>query len=150
MTRFLLASISLLLISCAPALYQGELIQNETKCIEKFKPVFHSDLYEAKVDVIGKHISGLLLFKMMPDSSMRVVFTNEAGVKFFDFEFQGKNFRVHQIIRQLNKKPVVKTLRKDFEMILMPWIGLEKPVVYKNGDELRYVFKHEKENDCVV
>ena len=150
MIRFLLVSISLLAISCAPVLYQGELVQAETKCIEKFKPVFVSDLYEAKVDVIGKHISGLLLFKVMPDSSTRVVFTNEAGVKFFDFEFRKGNFRVYQIIRQLNKKPVVKTLRKDFEMVLMSWIGSEGPVVYRNGNELRYVFNHGKENDCVV
>ena len=150
MIRYLLASISLLIISCAPALYQGELIQAETKCIEKFKPVFISELYEAKVDVIGKHISGLLLFKTMPDSSTRVVFTNEAGVKFFDFEFSRKGFRVYQIIRQLNKKPVVKTLQKDFEMILMQWIGSEKPMVYKNGTELRYVFSHDKERDCVI
>jgi len=150
MIRHLLASISLLVIGCAPALYQGELIQAETKCIEKFKPVFNSDLYEEKVDVIGKHISGLLLFKTMPDSSTRIVFTNEAGVKFFDFEFRHGKFRVYQIIRQLNKKPVVSTLRKDFEMILMPWVGSEKPLVYKNGNELRYVFNHEKEKDCVV
>ena len=150
MIRYLLASISLLVISCGPVLYQGELIQAEDKCIEKFKPVFNSDLYEAKVDVIGKHISGLLLFKTMPDSSTRIVFTNEAGVKFFDFEFRQNRFRVYQIIRQLNKKPVVKTLQKDFEMILMPWIGSEKPMVYKNANELRYVFNHEKEKDCLV
>ncbi len=150
MIRFLLVSFSLLAISCAPKLYQGEATQTEPICVEKFRPTFHSDLYEAKVDVIGKHISGLLLFKIMPDSSTRVVFTNEAGVKFFDFEFRKNHFRVYQIIRQLNRKPVIKTLRKDFEMVLMQWIGSGKPMIYKNGEELRYVFNHVKENDCVV
>jgi hypothetical protein len=137
-------------MSCGPVLYQGELTNTEDKCIKKFKPVFTSDLYEAKVDVIGKHISGLVLFKTMPDSSVRIVFTNEAGVKFFDFEFRQNHFHVYQIIHQLNKKPVIKTLQRDFEMILMPWVGSEKPSVYKNDNELHYVYNHEGEKDCVV
>ena len=55
----------------------------------------------------------------MPDSSQRVVFTSEAGVTFFDFGFeQPKKFTVYSILRKLNRKSVVKTLRKDFELVL--------------------------------
>jgi hypothetical protein len=75
--------------------------------------------YQARVDVAGNHISGLLLIKNMPDSSRRVVFTNEAGMTFFDFGFSSNGgFAVHAIIKRLNKKPVVQTLRNDFELIL--------------------------------
>jgi hypothetical protein len=69
--------------------------------------------------VVGNHISGLLLIKNMADSSQRVVFTNEAGVTFFDFGFlKNGKFQVFNIMKQLNKGPVIHTLRKDFELIL--------------------------------
>jgi len=75
--------------------------------------------YQASIDVASKHLSGLLLIKNMPDSSQRVVFTNEAGVTFFDFGFKKREkFTVHSIVKKFNRKPVIKTLRKDFAMML--------------------------------
>jgi len=45
--------------------------------------------------------------------------SSEAGFGFFDFGFSaGDSFRVYNVIPQLNKKAVIKTLRKDFELIL--------------------------------
>jgi hypothetical protein len=74
--------------------------------------------YHASIEVTGKHISGLLLIKTMPDSTQRVVFTNEAGITFFDFGFSHDDFKVYTILRRLNRQPVVQTLRKDFELVL--------------------------------
>ncbi len=95
-------------------------------CIQKFKPLFIRTLYTAQVDVTNHHLSGLLLIKQMPDSSIRLVFTMEAGFKFFDFEFSRQgDFTVHYIMDKMNKKAVIKTLRKDFEMMLMQNIELQ-------------------------
>jgi len=89
-------------------------------CVERFKPAFNSALYNTQVNVVGRHLSGLLLFKLMPDSSLRVVFSSEMGVKFFDFGFGNDgSFKVFQVMRQLDKKTVIKTLKSDFELILM-------------------------------
>lgn len=95
-------------------------VGGNSTCAVKLAPAqFKDSWYHASVDVVGRHISGLLLIKNMPDSAYRVVFTNEAGVTFFDFGFANdKSFKVHSIISQLNKKPVIETLRKDFELIL--------------------------------
>jgi hypothetical protein len=89
-------------------------------CLQKLKPAgLNTAWYDASIDVVGKHISGLLLVKNMPDSSQRVVFTNEAGVKFLDFEFnRDGQFTVIHLIRQLDKKPVIRLLKKDFELLL--------------------------------
>ena len=88
--------------------------------LQKFKPAFTVALYNTQVDVVGNHLSGLLLIKKMPDSSTRMVFSNEMGFKYFDFEFAADgNFKVYSIIKQMNRKAVLKTLRKDFELILM-------------------------------
>ncbi|WP_245729171.1 hypothetical protein [Niabella drilacis] len=111
----------LLLGSCAPAVYKKlQRTEGNTACIAAFKPHIRRALYRTSVDVTGNHLSGLLLIKQMPDSSTRIVFTNEAGFSFFDFEFSHKNgFLVHSIIPKMDKEAVRKTLRKDFELLLM-------------------------------
>ena len=99
----------------------------------------------------GKHLSGLVLFKTMPDSSLRIVFTNEAGVKFFDFGFlPDGSFKAYSVIKQLNKKPVVKTLQQDFELILMRKVGRETPSIYHDGNHLKFGFEGKKNTDYVV
>jgi hypothetical protein len=55
----------------------------------------------------------------MPDSSTRVVFSNEMGFSLFDFGFLPDNgFMVYHVIPQLDKKSLIKTLRKDFDLIM--------------------------------
>ena len=56
------------------------------------QPKFSTTLYRTQIDVVGKHLSGLLFFKKLPDESFRVVFTNEMGLNFFDFHFADHQF----------------------------------------------------------
>ncbi|HVI47604.1 MAG TPA: hypothetical protein VM802_22225 [Chitinophaga sp.] len=92
----------------------------DVECIRKFSPQFNSTLYSTQVNVLKRHLSGLLFFKQMPDSSTRIVFANEMGFKFFDFEFDRKgNFTKHYLLPKMDKKAVVKTLRQDFELVLL-------------------------------
>jgi hypothetical protein len=117
--RYLLFSVSLC-GACASD-YKGlQSVSTDNQCIESLKlPDFTTSWYDAGIEVAGKYIGGLLLIKDMPDSSARIVFTNEAGFKFFDFEFsENGQFRIHHIIRQLDKKPVIRLLRSDFELML--------------------------------
>jgi hypothetical protein len=145
LTRFLLFTDVIILTGCASA-YKGlQPVQADSACLQKFEPHFGADWYTAKVDVVGKHISGLLLIKTMADSSIRTVFTNEAGIKFFDFEFRSDTFKVYNIIQALNKKPVVNTLQKDFELILMQQTRTAHATVFQSGDEMYYAFPEKKE-----
>jgi hypothetical protein len=119
--KFLHCSIALLLFAACASDYKARKpVANDKACAEKIKPTgIKTAWYTTHIDVIGKHISGLLLVKQMPDSSKRVVFTNEAGVTFLDFEFRADgSFQVKQVIKQLDKKAVVQLLRKDFELML--------------------------------
>jgi hypothetical protein len=120
--------------------------RSDNDCANKLAPRrINSSWYHASVDVVGNHISGLLLIKNMPDSSKRVVFTSEAGVTFFDFGFSTGNFQVHNIIKQLDRKPVVETLRKDFELILgIPFQGSDFQR-WTMDDEVFYGVKQKKE-----
>ena len=95
-------------------------VKGEAACIEKFAPQFTNNLYSTQVDILSHHLSGLLFVKQMPDSSTRLVFANEMGFKFFDFEFTSKGeFVKHYMFSKMDKPAVVKTLRKDFELVLL-------------------------------
>src|SRR6188768_3523231 len=87
--RYLLFSFfAVLVVGCASDYSYLKIVSTDSTCADKIKPTYLSTAwYTAAVDVYDTHISGLLLIKNMPDSSIRVVFTNEAGVTFFDFGF---------------------------------------------------------------
>ncbi|HSZ33264.1 MAG TPA: hypothetical protein VK772_08130 [Puia sp.] len=107
----------------------------------KFKPDLHHVIYKTSVDVIGKHISGLLVIKRMPDSSTRIVFTNEMGFSFFDFDFlPDSGFKVYQIIPQMNKEALVRTLRKDFELLLYRNLSNSKYYSLKDSGMIYHAF----------
>ncbi len=113
--------------------------------IQKFKPAFKSELYKATVDVMGNHLSGLLLIKKMPDSSTRLVFSNEMGMGFFDFEFAADgNFKVHSIMKKLDKRSVIKTLQHDFELVLMQHMNSPKASVRSSADLVYFIFPQSK------
>lgn len=120
MRCLLFSLVCVLLLSCAADYRHLQEARSDVSCAAKIAPLdIKTSWYSASVDVMGKHMSGLLLLKNMPDSSKRVVFTNEAGVTFFDFGFSKEgNFNVHTVISQFDKKAVIQTLRKDFELIM--------------------------------
>ncbi len=151
MRYFLLSSCLLFLLGCSSAYRKMEKVQADPACVLKFKPRFTKALYNTKVDVIGKHLSGLLLLKVMPDSSTRLVFSNEIGFKFFDFEFSSTGvFKVYYILPQMDKKAVLTTLRKDFEILLMQHLDMEKAFVRKKEGLLYYGFPQSKGNNYYI
>jgi hypothetical protein len=103
--------------------------------------------YDASVNVAGKHISGLLLVKNMPDGSTRLLFSNEAGVTFFDFEFgENGSFKVHKVIRQLDRKPVLDVLNEDFALILQRYFqGKPAQTLQNEKGELLFAYPLGKE-----
>ena len=144
-TYLILSSCLLIVLSCSPAHQQMQTANADVTLLQKFKPAFTVALYNTTVDVVGNHLSGLLLIKKMPDSSTRLVFSNEMGFSFFDFEFaaDGK-FKVYSITKQMNKKSVIKTLQHDFELILMNNLDNSKASVRTKDGLTYFVFPQTK------
>lgn len=118
-TRFFLF---ISLLSCAGCKSPSRLLSvgaDNPECFQKFVPEFKTHWYKASIDVTGNHMSGLLLFKSFGDSLTRVVFTNEAGTTFFDFGFEQQQTTVNFVLPQLDRKPVIRTLQNDLDLILM-------------------------------
>ena len=145
--RCLLISLLFALSACSSAYKHLQRTTGDVSCLDKFKPDFSNALYYIQVNVVGKHLSGLLLIKSMPDSSTRMVFSNEAGFKFFDFGFAADgNFKVFYIIDEMNKKAVITTLRKDFEIVMMHHPNMQNGYVKRDNDSAYsyYTFPQEK------
>lgn len=120
--------ICLLTVACGSP-YKG--LQQQPLAISayRYQPEFQKVSYRAIVD--GKflfkefHLSGVLIIKQLQNGTIRAVFQNELGPALFGFEWdEESNFKVLQVMEQLDKEAVIKTLRKDIEMLLM--IGLDK------------------------
>lgn len=141
LTQCLLSSVvAIFCCSCASDYKMLEATSIDEACFDKLAPrQFETSWFHASVDVVGRHLSGLLLIKSMPDSSYRVVFTNEAGVTFFDFGFSKTGeFTVHNVIRQMDKRPVIHTLRDDFALILGLPFRVTTHQRWLNGEEVYY------------
>ncbi len=137
----LLSSYLFLFIACSPVYRQMPTANGHIAGLAKFKPAFSVALYKTEVDVVGNHLGGLLLIKKMPDSSTRMVFSSEVGFKFFDLEFgPDGSFKVYSIMKKMNRKAVLKTLRKDFELILMARLDSNTVSVRTNNGLKYYVF----------
>lgn len=108
-----------------------------------FKPVFEKALYRCTVDggfLFKKfHLSGLLLFKTLENGTVRAIYQNEMGFTFFDFEWDNNDsFKVNQVMPRLDKPAVIKTLRKDIELLLMKGLKKDTEIVFTDGGKLLF------------
>ncbi len=63
----------------------------------------------------------------------RVVFTTEMGNTIFDFSFEGNDFKVNRIIKQLDKQLLINILKKDFGALIKENLSPEE--TYTTIDE---------------
>lgn len=141
----LFCSALLVITGCTTVHSNMQPVQADMKKLQQFRPAFNVALYKTTVDVAGNHLSGLLLIKRMPDSTLRMVFSNEMGFKFFDFEFGNDGrFTVHSVIRQMNRKAVLKTLQHDLELLLMQDLDYSGAFVRMGNGLLYHIFPKRK------
>ena len=151
MRYLLLSSWLFFLAGCNSAYKQLQKTDGNSACLQKFRPQFSTVVYTARIEIVGNYLSGLLVMKTMPDSSIRLVFTSEMGLSFFDFEFAANgDFKVHYIIKKMNRKAVIKTLRQDFELVLMNKIDQQNSSIYTNEGRIYHAFPQEKGSNYYI
>ena len=134
---------ALWLAACGPPRYVNQEAETQNVCGQIAPRSFDSNWYNASVDVMGRHFSGLLLIKNLNALEQRVVFTSEAGLTFFDFEFKDDQFKVHNVVRQFDRRAIIRTLRKDLGLLLALPFRAGNFTHYESADE-RYFAVDEK------
>lgn len=151
MRYLLLSSCLLFLGGCTSSYKQLQKIEGDASCLNKFRPQFTTAVYTTQVNIIGNYLSGLLVMKSMPDSSIRLVFTSEMGLSLFDFEFAPNNeFKVHYVIKKMNRAAVIKTLRQDFELVLMRQLNMQTARIFENNNRIYYGFPQKKGSNYYI
>ena len=123
MRNLFLSSLLLFCFACATNNYHKLPVErsvpfDQTGIPLLFKNSNPAPLYKANVQLYGKTFGGLLLIKNMPDSSYRIVFSTETGIKLFDFELKNDSFKVHFCIEKFNRNAVIATIASDMRLLL--------------------------------
>jgi hypothetical protein len=91
-----------------------------------FSSSFEKGLYKATLDISKHHLSGFIFLKRTSDTSYRIIFSNQVGMKFFDLEVTEKELIVHYCFPSLERKSLLKLLETDFRIFLFPFGGIKK------------------------
>ncbi len=76
-----------------------------------------SYIYRTDIQIFDTEFSGMTVFKPQK-GSYRIVFLNEIGMKFFDFELFEDSFQIRQIFEAMNKKMFVNILIEDYRLMI--------------------------------
>ena len=118
---YILIFVVILFYSCSYPVRKGYK-KTDYNQIQVLKPDFKKVVYRTSIDVYKNHFSGIMVIKRIEaDNSYRIIFLSELGMKIFDFEFNNnlpEGFKIHQILEPINKKLLISTLRRDFELFL--------------------------------
>ncbi len=75
-------------------------------------------MYKAKIDAFNKSFGGIFIVKKLGPEHHRIAFTTEIGNTIFDFTFDGEDFKVNRILKDLDKKILVNILKRDFKALI--------------------------------
>ncbi len=114
----------------------------KNKLTSPFDSSFNKILFKSKIYFYKKYYTGLLFIKQTSVADYRIVFISEIGKKIFDFELNKNNFTVKYILPVINKKILIKTLKKDFSLMLLSNISSNKTTEFKNDSLIMYKFKN--------
>lgn len=104
-----------------------------------FSDVSKDYVYKAKIAVFDKKFGGLLIVKKLGAEHHRIVFTTEIGNTLLDFTFKGQDFKVNRILKEMDKKILIKILKRDFKTLV-----IEHPQVlqtFKDKEDAVYATK---------
>ncbi|MBL0065596.1 MAG: hypothetical protein IPP38_11415 [Bacteroidetes bacterium] len=139
---FLFISLLLVITACTSA-YDHLRKTEVVPCpVSTFKPVIPYAVYSTSVDVLNKHLSGLLAVKSIPDSSIYTVFQSEMGLTYFEFEWERNGtFHARNVISKMNRKSVINALRNDFELMLMNNLDTSNVSTFSDQQDLYTLYQ---------
>lgn len=152
MRIFLFANLLLIIfqLSSVNSIAEKGLVNTASDTVKSWDPVFkddfHKALYRTTLDISKHHLTGFIFIKKISDTSYRILFSNELGMKFFDLEFRNREFIVHYCFPSLDRKSLLKLLENDFSILFFPNQGIKKVTTAspKTKEEISFKIKSER------
>ena len=104
-------------------------------------PVFKPSstlIYNATIDVLKNHLTGLIILKQTDSITKHIVFVTELGMKMFDFELKNNEINTAYVFNPLNKPKLIEALKRNFSNMFL-FNEEEKNGIecHKNGKRLQ-------------
>jgi len=101
---------------------------------------FEKALFKGNLDISKHHLTGLMFFKQTSDTSYRIIFINEMGMKYFDLEFIHEQFIIRYCFPSLSRKALLKILESDFRLLLPEKLSGQRTLIQKteNSGNIEY------------
>jgi hypothetical protein len=106
-----------------------------------FDSSFEKALYKGSLDISKHHLTGLFFLKRVSVNSVRIVFSNEMGMTFFDLELKGDDFIVHSCFPSLERASLLKLLKNDFRLLMFPDTTVTRMKPGRSGDSGLLIFR---------
>lgn len=100
-----------------------------------FSDSYKDYVYRAKIDAFGNSFSGIFIVKKLGKNHHRIAFTTELGNRIFDFSFKDGDFKINQILKEMDKKILINILKNDFRVLVNESAVVEKAFV-RGGNTL--------------
>lgn len=140
---YLVISLSLLsLFACKSYQIDGELVSKDvekTLVLPYFNETGFEYLYSGKIEAYGNSLNGILIVKKISETQKRVALLSDFGNTLMDFKIENGEVEVNYILEDLNKKIIVKKLKKYFELLVNSEYQVE--AIYKKEGENIYTSK---------
>lgn len=75
--------------------------------------------FKATIDVLKRHLSGIIIVKQTDSVSTHIIFVTEIGMKMFDFEWKNNEMKSVYVFEPLNKPTLIKALQSNFKSIFL-------------------------------
>lgn len=90
-------------------------------------------LYNAKINVFGNDLSGILVVKKLSNDRKRLALLSEFGNTLLDFEFVEDEVNVKYIMDDLNKRIIISKLKKYFQLLVHSEFDIKKSFDLEKG-----------------
>jgi len=144
MKRFLIINLFILCLftSCAIPTIKGlpEYKPDQTEFSNPYFANTSTDyVYKAKINAYDNDFGGILIIKKIKEHNHRVVFTTNFGNKIFDFELINNEIKTHFIMKELDRKIIINTLKRDFKTLTQEHNKIDK--AFDANDHIVYQCK---------
>jgi len=138
--------VQILLGSCSFSAFKGYRRDTGGEIIKPIVSWFRVDsgylMMNTKIDLMNRHLSGIMIVKPLPMMGYRTVLITELGLKLLDMEFYpDRPVKVHYLMESLNRGSIIKTLAQDLELMLMTGRPYENPEVFRDPSTGEKVLK---------
>ncbi|QNK77343.1 hypothetical protein H7F37_14760 [Winogradskyella sp. PAMC22761] len=147
MKRFLIINLFILCLfsSCAISTVKG-LSEYDAEVTEFSNPYFaNADIdyvYKTKIKAYNNDFGGILIIKKIKENNHRIVFATNFGNKIFDFELINNEMKTHFIMKELDRKIIINTLKRDFQTLTQEHNKINKAF---SDDEGHLIFQSKTE-----